>query len=246
MNNTMIKMIKSKFIYLMTSFAILVAFSLINTTLVSAASYKFPWGSATDWQYLQGWHCNAYNCALDVGVGTADSYKNALLSTDGTISNICSDGYSHNVTITNNDGTMGFMHILNGSLESNMYIGSIVKQGQFIGKLKTGSWEPDPSPGCGYAYQTTSTGHIHWTFRTDLSYTIDGWTISYPSNTFTDGTNYKYVSDTLHSTNTMTVRDQTLTSNKTYETQGIIMLSGDGNGLNLNPASGNLISIISH
>lgn len=242
----MTKILCSKTLLKLTVFlVIIICFFFVYSSSVSALDYKFPWGSGVDWQYLQGWHCNAYNCALDVGVGSEDSYKNALISADGTVSKVCDDGTSYYINVNNTDGTMGYFHVLNGTLEPSIAKDQAVKQGQFIGKLKTGSWSPDP--GCGYASQNSSTGHIHWTFNTSLTYLVDGWTFTYPTNTMTDANNnHKYVLDSLHSTNTMILRNETITSSKTYETTGAIILRGDGNGLYLSPTSGNIISIISH
>lgn len=230
--------------YLSTISIFVIIISSINYQKIQAFEYKWPWPAGESWQYSQGWHQNQWNRAIDVA---SSGRKQVLAAADGVVTHICEGSLSYNVTVTNSDGfVMGYMHIHKDHLEKSIFLNASIKRGQYIGMLRADSW----SDGCGWTSQSSTTGHIHWTFQNGTGRVIEGWTIqNYPNNIIqskeANGNviDSRGVGSVLTSSNQFVLRNQVVTENKNYLSKGSILIRGDGNGFIVSPSGGNSIKI---
>jgi hypothetical protein len=174
----------------------------------AATTFKFAW-AAGDWEYRQGWH-GPGQLALDIGTRGATADKRVLAAADGVITSICRGTLSANVVVDHSGTTLEYWHFDVAKLASTTVVGARVVQGQELGVLRSGHWSrtDDGSPGCGEVpTQTDDSAHLHWIIPTSGPFTADGWTIQYPSSTWTKGsevrnplcdtcTTYEYLTST--------------------------------------------------
>lgn len=152
--------------------------SSMQTVALEAAStvnYKFPWPAGQSWNWWQGWHMSA----LDLGTTGTD--RRVLAAADGVVSAVYSCALSTFIDLKHADGAVfRYFHLDKQSIDTNkIRVGARVPQGLVLGTVKPNTWS-DGS--CGYTQQGPNSAHIHWAMPTDRPVTIDGWTITFPTN----------------------------------------------------------------
>jgi murein DD-endopeptidase MepM/ murein hydrolase activator NlpD len=80
------------------------------------------------------------------------------------------------------DGTVfRYVHLDKQSVDlTSVRLGARLPQGLVLGVIKPNTWNDE---NCGYANQSPGWAHLHWIMPTDRPITIDGWTVTFPTNT---------------------------------------------------------------
>lgn len=154
--------------------------------------FKFPW-AAGNWEYRWGWHTPGAP-ALDIGTRGTNADKRILAAADGVITSICKGNLSARVVIDHDGTTLEYWHLDVTKLAAGVGIGELVVQGQELGVLRSGAWTSteDGNHPCGEAPdQAADSAHLHWILPTNVPFTADGWTIQYPSSTWTRGSDVR-------------------------------------------------------
>lgn len=155
------------------------------TPIQSTLQFKFPWPQGL-WEYRDGWHTPGPP-ALDIGTRGAGADKRMLASADGVITSICKGNLSARVVINHNGTTLEYWHFDVNMLAPGIAVGQPVVQGQVLGVLRSGAWT-SADDACGQAPgQQPDSAHLHWVIPTSGPFTVDGWTIQYPGDTWTSG-----------------------------------------------------------
>ena len=153
-----------------------------SPSAAQAVNYKWPWPAGLSWRWLQGWHTRA----MDIGTDGAD--KRVLASADGVIIYVCKGNLGAALKVRDADGVvLEYWHIDSALLSGAVQLGATVSQGQWLGTLRPGSWTDSSACGTQYTSQNASTGHVHWVLPTDRTFTVDGWSITFPNSTFVNG-----------------------------------------------------------
>jgi murein DD-endopeptidase MepM/ murein hydrolase activator NlpD len=149
-----------------------------SANVTSKVNYKFPWPSTTTWNWWTSWHPAPTNDGLDFGSTGTDLHL--LASANGVVTYVCRGKVSVNVKVRHADGAiLDYVHLDKNSVDSRIFEGATVRQGQVLGKLRPGTWTDWP---CGYTAQSDNAAHVHWIVPIDRPFTVDGWTIKYPEN----------------------------------------------------------------
>ena len=142
-------------------------------------SYKWPWLTGLQWHWWQGFHGGS---ALDIG--TAGSDRRVLASAGGVITYMCKGPLGAAIKIRDEDGlALEYWHIDAGLLADGITLGATVAQGQVLGSLRPGTWT-DTACGPQYTGQSTDNAHLHWVLPKDRPFIVEGWTITYPTSSF--------------------------------------------------------------
>ena len=182
--------------------------ALINSGVPGPAlvSIKFPWDSGQQWTLTRGWHrANYVDFAPDFG----EPNKWALAAHGGTVTRSCNGQVTANLQIVNADGTITNYAHLDKNTVPDPILGASVAQGQELGSVYQGTYNPGP---CG---DTCSSGPWTCTYRDNCGcgtgphvhfglpaqdVTVDGWT-SHPDNTWTKDDQLKSVLSKFPSSN---------------------------------------------
>jgi hypothetical protein len=156
---------------------------VVDNSLVSSVTYRFPWKNGVQWRWWNSWHDEtSTHAGLDIGTNSSNrSDREVLVSATGILRHICVGQYFYEVTIEDADGvilTYGHLdkdYISEYSLPSS---GTVVQQGFVLGALRPGTW----GGGCGSTQQTPSNSHIHWGLPKNKALVFDGWKIQHPDN----------------------------------------------------------------
>ncbi len=158
-----------------------------GTQAQAASNYIFPLQPGSLMYYGNlGVHANGFSSvvsgwqAVDLmsdGDTSQNHAPNRLIASEaGTVSYVCNDGTSVAVKM----GDFFYTHLLNNP---SLFVGSVFSQGDYMGKLKTGSF----NDGCGYASQDSNWFHVPWGFpNADLH--IEDWTLSMTTGNWINGT----------------------------------------------------------
>ncbi len=171
----------------------------------SMVNYKFPWPTGQNWGWWQGWHTSAHD------LGTTSTDRRLLAAADGVVSAVYTCALSAFVDLKHADGTVfRYLHLDKQSVDTaTVCIGARVPQGFVLGVVKPDTWSDG---NCGYTTQSPGWAHVHWVMPTDRPITIDGWTITFPTNAWTKAGVTKVpgygAASTLPSTNTPTIFPQ--------------------------------------
>lgn len=149
--------------------------ALASTTSI----YKFPWPELNTKTYSKGWH----GTTIGVDLGSASTNRTILASGTGVVTRVSLCTYSVNVTVKHPDGKIfNYLHLNKNEFDTTkIKNGIVISQGKKLGRLRTGSFDDK----CGYAIQNTNYSHIHWALPTNVTNTIDQWSIKYAGNCWT-------------------------------------------------------------
>lgn len=141
-------------------------------------NYKFPWPAGQSWGWWQGWHDSAHD------LGTMSSDRRVLAAAEGVVSTVFACDLSTVIDLKHADGTVfRYIHLDKYSVDgAAIRLGAYVPQGIVLGVAKPDTWDDGR---CGYTTQSPGLAHLHWIMPNDRSLTIDGWTIKFPTNTWT-------------------------------------------------------------
>jgi hypothetical protein len=176
----------------------------------STVSYKFPWPSGQAWGWWQGWHTSAHD------LGTTSTDRRVLAAAEGVVSAVYSCTLSTIIDLKHADGAVfRYIHIDKQSVDTaSLRVGVRIPQGFVLGVVKPDTWSDG---NCGYTTQSPGWAHIHWVMPTDRPITLDGWTITFPSNTWRKDSVTKVpgygAASTLPSTNVPITSTQPVSSN---------------------------------
>jgi murein DD-endopeptidase MepM/ murein hydrolase activator NlpD len=175
----------------------------------STVNYKFPWSAEQSWGWWQGWHTSAHD------LGTTSTDRRVLAAADGVVSAVYTCALSAFVDLKHADGAVfRYLHLDKYSIDTGtVRVGARVPQGFVLGVVKPDTWEDG---NCGYTTQSPGWAHVHWVMPTDRPFTIDGWTITFPTNAWRKDGVTKVpgygTASTLPSTNTATIFPQPASS----------------------------------
>lgn len=170
--------------------------SLATISATSASVYKFPWPELNTRKYTKGWH----GTTTGLDLGSSSTNRIILASGTGTITSVSACSYSVNVTIKHPDGRIfKYLHLDKNTFDAGKIKNGVsVTQGKRLGTLIAGNF----SDNCGYAVQKADYSHLHWGLPTNVSNTIDLWSITYPGNCWTKpGYSNRCVGSSFGSTN---------------------------------------------
>jgi hypothetical protein len=140
----------------------------------------FPWATGSQMMFgTRGVHGGGFGITGAVGIdwlsgddfGGLAAPPTVYASTDGTITDVCTDDHSMAIKVEGTAETIGYYHL---EIDSAMTNGTTVTRGQPIGNLVYGSFNDD----CGWAEQQPDHYHLHWVIVPDgNSYQAEGWTL---------------------------------------------------------------------
>lgn len=170
--------------------------SLSTLSATSASIYKFPWPELNTRKYTKGWH----GTTTGLDLGSSSTNRIILASGAGTVTAVSACSSSVNVTVKHPDGKIfKYLHLDKNTFDAGKIKNGVsLTQGKRLGTLKAGNF----SDNCGYAVQKADYSHIHWGLPTNVSNTIDLWTITYPGNCWSKpGYSNRCVGSSFGSTN---------------------------------------------
>lgn len=171
----------------------------------STVNYKFPWPAGQSWGWWQGWHAAAHD------LGTTSTDRRVLAAAEGVVSMVYACNLSTMIDLKHADGAVfRYIHLDKQSVDpTTVRLGARLPQGWVLGVVKPDTWKDG---NCGYTTQSPGWAHLHWIMPTDRPITIDGWTIRFPTNTWTKAGVKKVpgygAASTLPSTNIATTSPQ--------------------------------------
>jgi hypothetical protein len=123
-------------------------------------------------------------------VGVPGNMENmAYASVGGTITYVCKDDINYGYLIDSDGFDFLYLH-LDPSAQPPMPVGTVVTQGQPLGPMVSGSFHDR----CGFADQQDTHYHLHFAFYNGVTLVMDGYTLDFVSEKWTDTTDGSTIS----------------------------------------------------
>lgn len=148
------------------------------------ADVSFPWAIGSKMLFgplgIHGAQENAVDWVSGDDMGAGAAGPEVYASSSGTVISVCEDGTQKGYVI-DGEYRFGYLHLQSNS---SLTQGQTVTRGQYLGRLKYGSFDDT----CGGASQEANHYHLHWTFQpADGHFQAESWILNYSTSEWVRG-----------------------------------------------------------